>query len=101
MTTEQVTPRKFPTSWDNETAEEAGQVVATLVESPAWKYLLEAIQDFQRNEQKIQMMTPPADNPAEYERNIGLLLGLEILPSIAQGVVENGREASRKLRDAA
>lgn len=79
-------------------AETAALRVRELIEHPGWSILLDSLQEWQRFEQ-LQLMREPAGDPTIYERRLGEMNGLELLPSLAAGVVENGRKAAERLRD--
>jgi hypothetical protein len=86
--------------WSNADAESRGKAVQQLTESPAWEYLLDALNQYQRQEFKLLMKAPPSPDKSEYERKLGELNGLDLLPQVAAGVVKYGRDAAQRLREA-
>lgn len=79
-------------------AEIAATQVRDLVQHPGWEILLASLSQFQRHEHLLLMRGDPAANQMVYERHLGVMAGLDMLPALAAGVIDNGR-AQERMRD--
>lgn len=87
---------------DDSSAEAAGEQVKLLTEHPGWPILLDSLELYEQRLVKEHLFGRPADSQATYERLFGRLEALRTLPALAEGVIENGRDArNRRNADAA
>ena len=84
-------------------AVQAGEQVASLMEHPGWQAFLDSLDLYERQERRVLMEGPPRPELGTqiYDRHFGEMNALRLLPALAEGVVENGREARERLQDVA
>lgn len=86
-------------TWPARRAVEAKDAVSAIEDHEGLVAVYEAIE--QRKLDLVRQLShrTPSDSGAEYADLIGQIKGLEEVPLIVAGIVENGRDAESRLRD--
>lgn len=86
-------------TWEPREAVAAKEAVREIEDHPGLRAILEAI-DQRKLDLTSQLLTkPPSEQGAEYADVIGKLKGLDELPLIIAGIIENGRKAEMAVRE--
>lgn len=74
---------------DEQEAFEAAQQVELLTEMPGWDFLMEAVKS-KVEHLRTQLTNGVKGTPADYERIIGEMRGVESIEAIANGLLKRG-----------
>lgn len=82
---------------------DAGEKVASLMEHPGWDAFLSSLELYEKAERRVLMDGPPDPESGTqvYDRHFGEMNALRLLPALAEGVVENGRDARERIQNVA
>lgn len=84
--------------WDPAAAANAAEALREIEDHPGLRAIFEAV-DARKVELTSRLLTsPPSENAADKERQIGVIAGLEQFPLIVAGIIDNGRKAEARLR---
>lgn len=86
-------------TWTPEAAVAAKDAVLDIAGGPGLDAIYEAIEQRKLDLTSQLLTRSPTDQGADYADLIGKLKGLEELPLIVSGIIENGRRAEQILRD--